>query len=75
MKLFNRFRKPLTFVTVRIDNKCYDLPKHLPIPMQGDGIRIDDYGFVTVSHVQYNIMLDKNGRNIMNDIVVITEKD
>lgn len=66
-------KKPVTFVVVIMGGKAYDYPKHLPIPLAGSKISMDDIGPVTITYIQYDVTFDKKGRNVMNIITINTD--
>lgn len=55
MNLFKKKSSKPTFLTVGIDGKAYDYPKHLPIPRIGERISISDSNIATVKDVFYEV--------------------
>jgi len=50
--------KNLQFLTITCGNRCYDLPKTMPIPQKGDNIFIENQSIV-VDYANYHITRDK----------------
>jgi len=45
----------MTYLTITIDDKCYDLPKDMPIPQKGSNVFIDGkIGIVNI--INYHIV-------------------
>ena len=48
------YHKTLEFLTITIEDQCFDLPKDMPIPQKGDMVFIGSKTG-TVSHTNYHI--------------------
>jgi len=59
----------MEFLTITIENKCFDLPKNMPIPQKGDNVFVEDMTGI-VDYANYHIVRGK-----LHSISIFTIKD